>query len=187
MWILLPDPPDNFVKDLQKICFQFVWNGKQDRIARKTTIKDVRSGGLNIPDIKTYILALKLTWIKKKLKISNHKWRNIPMELYPFLHQLECYSPCFFNQTVKNNSFWSDVFKAYGIFFSKVKPNSASQLLSEPVFYNKNMMIGNKMIKYTQWVDNGVNCIAHFIKENGRFRTLAEFNAKFVMLSLIHI
>ena len=65
LWILLPDPPDNFVKDLQKICFQFVWNGKQDRIARKTTIKDVKSGGLNIPDIKTYILALKLTWIKK--------------------------------------------------------------------------------------------------------------------------
>ena len=55
------------MKDLQKICFQFVWNGKQDRIARKTTIKDVKSG-LNIPDIKTYILALKLTWIKKKVK-----------------------------------------------------------------------------------------------------------------------
>ena len=53
------------MKDLQKICFQFVWNVKQDRIARKTTIKDVKSGGLNIPDIRTYILALKLTWIKK--------------------------------------------------------------------------------------------------------------------------
>ena len=61
LWILLPDPHDNCVKDLQKICFQFVWNGKQDRIARKMTIKDVKSGGLNIPDIKTYILALKLT------------------------------------------------------------------------------------------------------------------------------
>ena len=22
---------------------------------------------------------------KKKLKTSNHKWRNVPMELYPFL------------------------------------------------------------------------------------------------------
>ena len=70
LWILLPDSPDNFVKDLQKICFQFVWNGKQDRIARKTTIKDVKSGGLNIPDIKTYILALKLRWIKKKFRWS---------------------------------------------------------------------------------------------------------------------
>ena len=37
------------------------------------------------------------------------------------------------------------------------------------------------MIKYTQWVDNGAYCIAHFIKENGRFCTLAEFNTKFGM------
>ena len=37
------------------------------------------------------------------------------------------------------------------------------------------------MIKYTRWVDNGVYCIAHFIKENGRFLTLAEFNTKFGM------
>ena len=42
-------------------------------------------------------------------------------------------------------------------------------------------MIGNKMIKYTQWVDTGVYCIAHFIKEKGRFRTAAEFNTKFGM------
>ena len=62
-----------------------------------------------------------------------------------------------------------------------MKPNSTSQRLSEPVFYNKDIMIGNKVIKYTQWVDNGVYCIAHFIKENGRFRTLAEFNATFAM------
>ena len=59
--ILLSDPHDNFVKDLQKICFQFVWNRKQGRIARKTTIKDVQNG-LAIPDTKTYImLALKFT------------------------------------------------------------------------------------------------------------------------------
>ena len=40
---------------------------------------------------------------------------------------------------------------------------------SETVFYNKNMMIGNKVIKYTQWVDNGIYCIAHFTKEKGSF------------------
>ena len=62
-----------------------------------------------------------------------------------------------------------------------MKPNSTSQLLSQPVFHNTRMMIGNKVIKYTQWVDNGVCCIAYFIKENGRFRTLSEFNTIFGM------
>ena len=64
--MLLPFPPKRFVNALQKVCFQFVWNGRQDRIARKTTIKDVTNAGFNVPDIKhIYILALKLTWPKQ--------------------------------------------------------------------------------------------------------------------------
>lgn len=43
--------------------FQFVWNGKQDEISRKTSIKTVKQGGLNIPDVQKYIYALKLSWI----------------------------------------------------------------------------------------------------------------------------
>ena len=63
--------------------------------------------------------------------------------------------------------------------------NSTSEMLSEPVFYNTNMMIGNKVIRYTQWVDNGVFCIAHFktyaafMKENAQFCSLGEFNTRF--------
>ena len=94
------------------------------------------------------------------------------MELYPFLHQSEFYGPCFINQTVKNNSFWSDVFKACGIFFSKVKPNSTSQLLSEPVFYNKNMMIGNKMINAHSGLTMECTVSLIFKKKMGGFALL---------------
>ena len=73
LWILLPDPPDNFVKDLQKICFQFVWNGKQDRITRKTTIKDVKCGGLNIPDIQ----KKRKKKSKKKSKQQTNKTKRL--------------------------------------------------------------------------------------------------------------
>ena len=53
--------------------------------------------------------------------------------------------------------------KAYAIFFSKNKPNSASELLSEPsVFYNENMKIGNKVIG-SVWVFGHVAyCIAAY-------------------------
>ena len=32
---------------------------------------------------------------RQKKKTPNHEWRNVPIELYPFLNQLECYGPCF--------------------------------------------------------------------------------------------
>ena len=47
------------MKDLQKIYFQFVCNEEQDRTARKTTIKAVKSSGLDISDIKMFMLIIK--------------------------------------------------------------------------------------------------------------------------------
>ena len=38
LWMLLPNPPDGLIDKLQKMCFKFVWNRKQDRISRKTVI-----------------------------------------------------------------------------------------------------------------------------------------------------
>ena len=71
------------------------------------------------------------------------------------------------------------MFKAYNISFSKIKPNSTIEVLSEPVFYNENIKIGNKVIKHTKWIENGVYCIAIFLGDNGQFFTIAEFNARF--------
>ena len=64
LWILLPNPPDNLVDELQKTVFEFVWNRKQDRISRKTAIKNITKGGLEIPKIRQYINALKLMWVR---------------------------------------------------------------------------------------------------------------------------
>ena len=44
LWILLPNPPDNLIDALQRTVFEFVWNRKQDRISRKTAVKNVKGG-----------------------------------------------------------------------------------------------------------------------------------------------
>ena len=49
LWLLLPDPPDTFIEDLQKMIFRFVWNRKRDRISRGTAVKHIADGGLGIP------------------------------------------------------------------------------------------------------------------------------------------
>ena len=52
LWILLPNPLDNLVDELQKTVFEFIWNRKQDRISRKTAVKNITKGGLGIPEIR---------------------------------------------------------------------------------------------------------------------------------------
>ena len=77
LWIMLPNPPDEYLDSLQKKCFQFVWDGKIDKIKRTNSKHHTREGGIGIPDIKAYVQALKLTWMKKLLDNNPSKWKVI--------------------------------------------------------------------------------------------------------------
>ena len=114
LWILLPNPPDSLVDALQKTVFQFVWNRKQDRISRKVTVKTIAKGGLGIPNIRHYINALKLSWIRK-LKTSDHKWKGIITSTYPKVLLLEQLGSSLPTQENNFNMFWIHVFKAYRV------------------------------------------------------------------------
>ena len=97
--------------------FQFVSNKKQDRISRKTAVRTIAMEGLGLPDIRYYINALKLIWIRK-LKTSDHKWKSIIKSVYPkvfLFEQLGSSLP-----TGEHNfKFWCHVFKAYKEFGKK--------------------------------------------------------------------
>lgn len=179
LWILLPNPPIEFVQEFQKVCFQFVWNQKQDRISRKAAVRHVSKGGLGIPDIHTYISALKLMWIRK-LKNSQHKWKHVSTATFPFLESLQNFGPdLFLNKDLNKNPFWLDVMKAYKQICSKLPSKCIEEIVTERIMYNNNIIIDNKIITNTTWIRNGVYYIAQVMKENGSFLNHNEFNVKF--------
>ena len=178
LWILLPDPPDDFVNNMQKMCFKFIWNNKQDKISRKTAVKSVKSGGLGVPDIRKYISAMKITWIRK-LKQTKHKWKNIALITYPFIIGLEQCGPNLYSQKAKSNIFWEHVFKAYRLLYYKIETQNISELLAEPVLHNDRIKIGNKVISYTQWIEKGVYNLADFVGNTGKLLTFTEFRNKY--------
>ena len=94
------------------------------------------------------------------------------------MDRLQCYSPYYCSLHAKGNSFWTHTFNAYNVFFRKMKPN-LSELLAEPVCYNENTKIGNKVIKHANWIESEVYHIAHFLKDNDQFLSITEFKARF--------
>ena len=176
--ILLPDPPDEFVNNLQKMCFKFIWNNKQDKIIRKTAVKSAKKGGFGVPDIRKYISALKIMWIRK-LKRTKHKWKNIALVTYPFIIGLEQCGPNLYSQKAKSNIFWEHVFKAYRLLYYRIEPHNTSDLLAEPVLHNERIKIGNKVISYTQWIEKGVYNLANSVGNTGKLLTFTEFRNKY--------
>ena len=178
LWLMLPNPPDIFVKKLQDLCYWFVWNKKQDRISRKTVIKEIQDGGLNLPDINALITALKLTWIKR-LRHTTHIWRDMLVFSYPIIENIEKYSPNYLCNVTQDNSFWKHVFMSYKQFYYKVKPENARELLAEPILYNEHIKIGNKLIKKQNWNTKNVFTLSDFFKANGDSLSHAEFRTKY--------
>ena len=65
------------IKELNKLFFNFLWNGKKDKIKYSIMINDYPEGGLKMIDIASFNKSLKATWIKKYLDSGNRgKWKN---------------------------------------------------------------------------------------------------------------
>ena len=178
LWILLSNPPDEYINSLQKLCYEFVWNKKPDKINRKTVHKSVQEGGLGLPHMKTFISALKLTWIRKFIN-TNHKWKNIVLVKYPFIKNIECYGPSVANAYSKCNAFWTRVFKAYDEFHNKIKLKNAGEVLSEPICFNQRIRVGNTFLMHKHRIDKGDYRVAHFLNEEGKILSHIDFQRKF--------
>ena len=176
LWLLLPNPPDKIIQEIQNSIFKFIWNNKTDRISRKSAVKDVIEGGLGIPDLKRYISALKLTWIKK-LETSKHPWKRIMYNLFPICNNLNRVGGQLPYKDYHLNIFWKNVFESYTKVDNITIVNS-EEFLAEPLFYNKNILIGNSTVFYRNWFDSGVHAIKHFFDANGNFVTFNEFQTK---------
>ena len=53
------------ITEITQLFYNFLWNGKGDKIKRNVILADYTDGGLRMLDIASFNKALKFTWIKK--------------------------------------------------------------------------------------------------------------------------
>ena len=53
--------------------YNFLWDGKPDKIKRETITQDYEHGGLKMTDIETFIWSLKAGWVKRLAQTENNK------------------------------------------------------------------------------------------------------------------
>ena len=71
----LPTPPD-VLKTINSILYDFLWDGKGDKIKRTTMINSYAEGGLKMLDIQSFNESLKMKWIQGYLNEEKKgKWK----------------------------------------------------------------------------------------------------------------
>ena len=64
----LPNPPIETVKRIEKRMYEFIWDGKPEKIKRDILTMGYENGGLKMIDIDNFIKALKVSWIKRMIE-----------------------------------------------------------------------------------------------------------------------
>jgi hypothetical protein len=71
--------------DLNKLFFNFIWDGKPGKIKRNTLIADFEDGGLRMIHLQQFNAYLKITWVKRlfsNLKVVGKKsWHTFPTHI----------------------------------------------------------------------------------------------------------
>ena len=57
--------PKNIVKDIDKLLWNFLWNGKQPLVNKQTMCLDAEKGGMNMINLRTFIEAKQIKLIHK--------------------------------------------------------------------------------------------------------------------------
>ena len=77
LFISLPSPTKNFVRELNKKFLHFLWKGKPPKIKRTTLELEYKDGGLRMVKIERFEKTLKVKWLKRLLN-CNDVWKIIP-------------------------------------------------------------------------------------------------------------
>ena len=67
--------PKTFIIKINTVIYNFIWNGKTDKVKRKILEQDYENGGLNMLDFETMIKGAKIKWINKYLDGDHRDWK----------------------------------------------------------------------------------------------------------------
>ncbi len=171
--------PETVIKRLHELVTQFVWNGKKPKVKHCTMIGSVQDGGLNLPDVRAKIKAIKIAWLQRMCANDNLFWKyfcksifNVDCNMIPHCtwskRDIDKISNKFYKQVLH---YWLELYD--------VKVNTAEDVYKQIIWNNSNIRIGNKTVFFKKWIDKGVLTISDVTTLNGNMLSQEEFCNKF--------
>ena len=179
LFINLPDPKKEFMDNLEKEIYQFLWDDKPSKIKKTVICKEYKEGGIRMCNIQNFLCTMKLS-VFRNLK-RNEVLKNFTLNIYPKLDEILKFGTDFCKSVRKDidNQFWKDVLKHVLSLYDKCKPKDAKELYGDHLFYNQYITRDHKSIYEKAWADNGIIYIYQITNGNGSFMNYQEFMVKY--------
>ena len=173
------DTPTRAINEINNLIKNFIWEGKNSKISKKTLVQNIENGGLKLCDFDIKIKALKISWINRLLDETEANWKILP-KFYFGDYDLGVY----FNahqKTIKKSTiptFYKDIHNVWMSNFKK-DPITTKDLREESLWLNKNITCKRNTMYWENWVKHGITKIGHILNENGQFYSYEEIKQKY--------
>ena len=153
--------------------FNFIWDKKPDKINRKILCQNYNNGGLKMIDIKTFVLSLKASWVKRILdKDNNGQWKQIYLNKLKnyggeLLFECNC-TKNEINNMFKNDTFLYDILTSWFTIKATGVDYSAINFKTEIVWNNSLFKIANKTFFFKTWFEHGIKYVHDFLNPQTR-------------------
>ena len=163
----LPTPSVDFLKKFNNIIYNFMWDGKPDKISRQQLTRQIQDGGLKMINMTIFIKSLKLTWIRRILRseittpwvsLANIIIPNINIIFELGLQKIKRILPSI------QNAFWHDTILAWSDFVNNCKHLDLADCLNTPIWDNPH--ISSIPLHIETWSKKGIRFIGDIVDEN---------------------
>ncbi len=164
--------PDTIIYEIDKIIYNFLWNGGRGFIKKSTIIGDIDEGGLKMVDVKSIFAAQKIKWVNKYNTTSAH-WKlffNDFTASYGGSLIFHCNVNTKYIKKAKCIPiFYKDMLIAY---FNFINPGERSPF-QQCIWNNQYICINQKPVFYQHFLDCGLTVVSDLYYTDG---TVIPFN-----------
>ena len=183
LFMSLPNPPQEFFKNLQDTFFRFIWDRGRHKISKATMYKERDEGGLKMPNVEFFCKAMKSIWIKKLLyPISLSDWQTLLTDQFnektcslDLLWHIENKYVNMFTKEI--NSFWNEVWEVW-MALKKSKEYEEPDPRTKCLWYDPHIVVGHDRIFWKSWDEAGIRFVNDLLNDEGQFLSLEEINRK---------
>ena len=110
----LPNPNLNIINNLQNMLYSYLLGGGPDKVKLVTVVQGYEQGGLRIIDINKFIVALKITWLRRYFMYNTKYFKQVKV-ICPCISDFDRFGSDYNKVSLNaiDNVFWKNVIEGY--------------------------------------------------------------------------
>ena len=167
--------PKNIEKEINKILWDFLWDGKQPLVNRQTMCFNLDNGGVNMINLRHFIEAKQIKFIHKIINSPTEHWNMIGkywLSSVDRLHNTENF--LFRCSTIKGlylqipSNFYKEAVASWCSFRGKLQATFPLSILEEQISGNNQILYKNNPLWLNEFNKSGLILIKHIWDQGKR-------------------